>query len=157
MLLAAIDPQISSALVSVAVTIIGLLGTAAAVLGGWGLLLLRKKLGMDKDAASTARFEAIAANGISKAAKIVGDRIAAGDIIKDPHAAVVAEALVYAAPKAPPEMKQLNMAPDSLEDRLDARVAAVLPRTAPDADAHTVTEALNSAQLRQAPIAAKPS
>lgn len=138
-----LDPQLTTA-------IVGVLATAVTVLGGWGLSILERKLGIDKSDRATAIFEAAIQNGISTGAKVVAEKIAAGQNVGNPQTAVIAEALAYAQPKLTGELKTLKIAPNTLPERVAARVASVMPATPPGLDPVKVTEALNAAQLKKA-------
>lgn len=139
-----IDPQVQTAL-------FGLLATAITVLGGWALAILERRLGIDKNDRATKVFETAISNGIALGAKVVATKVAAGVNVSDPSAEVAHEALAYAAPKVEGPMKQLNISPATLPERVKARVAKVLVPTPPGADQKAVTEALNAAQLETRP------
>lgn len=144
----ALDPQVATALNGVLVTVIGVAGTALAVLGAWGLSILERKLGIEKDDRAKATIETAISNGISTAAKVVAARVVdPNSRVGDPQAEVARLATLYAEPKVGDEMKRLAIDPASLPGRVGARVAAVMPTLRPDATEHAITEALNAAQL----------
>lgn len=133
----ALDPQLTTALVSVA-------AAAITALGGWGLSILERKLGIDKNDRAQAAFEGAIKNGIALAASSVASRITNGAPLDKAGAlnAVVAGAVAYAGPKVAPEMKKLGMDPSTITERVAARVASS-PAAEP-----AITDALNSAQLK---------
>ena len=134
----ALDPQITNA-------ILGIAATAITVLGGWGLSILERKLGISQNDRATATFESAVSNGIALTASAVAGGIAQGGtgIDKDSAMRAIADgATAYAGPKLAPEMKQLGIDPNTLPERVAARVAA-----SPVAET-AITDALNAAQLK---------
>lgn len=133
-----LDPQVSTALYSV-------LAAAIVALGGWALSILERKLGIDKNDRAQKAFENVITNGIALGSKAVAERLAQGEEISPAQrtAVVASTALDYAADKVAPEMKRLDIKPETLPDRVIARVA----RTPPGSDEKAVTEKLNADQL----------
>lgn len=133
-----LDPQITTA-------IFGVVAAAITGLGAWGLSILERKLGIDKNDRAQAAFEGAISNGIALGASTVASRIGQGGTLDKTSAlnAVVTAAAAYAGPKVAPEMKTLGMDPSTLVERVAARVAA-----SPDAEP-AITDALNAAQLQR--------
>lgn len=133
----ALDPQLTTALISIA-------AAAITALGGWSLSILERKLGIDKDDRAKAVVEGAFQNGVALATAAVVKRIDAGAPLDKTAAlnAVVTGAAAYAGPKVETELKRLGVDPSTITDRIAARVAAS-PAAEP-----AITDALNAAQLK---------
>lgn len=99
--------------------------TAAAllsVLAGWVLLQLRTKLGLQANDVAAGMLEKAMQNGLAFA-QAEAERRTDGPITVDMHSQIATAAAAYVVDKAPELLKQLGDTPESLADKLKARIA----------------------------------
>lgn len=144
----ALDPRIIEAANAQAAQLITIVGgiviALVAVLGTYGLYLVRQKLGIAKDDQATQRIETTIRNGLQAGAQNVGASMAAGVKVTNPLQSVIDFAHSYAQGKIAPDLARLKVDPASLMTRVAARADPVTVEK-------QVTAALNLQQLPRTP------
>ncbi len=107
-----------------AITIIGPI-ILAGIAGALTLffMIARKKLSLIAQSRAGDAFEATIENGMNQGVADVGEKIERGEAVPSVRDFIVDVAQSYAQPKVIAEMKTLGMDPQSLPERIDARVA----------------------------------
>lgn len=150
-----VDPSVSTAWAQFevqAITIIGpvLITGAIGILGALAVFV-KQKLNADARLHASNAIENAIDNGANQGVVDAADHIASGGTIANIRDYVSVAAEQYALPKIGAEMKTLGISPESLPDRIDARVSGKL------LDPIVVAHLADAVQARGLVVTGKPA